>query len=205
MRNETFRKISFFVSLGAAILSLINVIISLVKATKEEGNFVDAMWSDTYLDYSFGSVLYKIALVLILISVLMMTISFLINTDGILKILMIITRTVQIVCLIVGGIAAFLTQIIDMLGMAFMLFAIMEVVAFILYLIDRDHRNTILRVLVFDAWSLGAGIIFSIGMIILLAVLVIKVLSWFTKEREYGKAIVDKDGKIIGWLKDVEL
>jgi hypothetical protein len=62
-----------------------------------------------------------------------------------------------------------------------------------------------LRVLVFDVWSLGAGIIFMIGMIILLFVLVIKVFSWFTEERKYGKAVVDKDGKIIGWLKDVEL
>jgi hypothetical protein len=205
MRNETFRKISFFVSLGAAILSLINIIISLVRATKEVGNFIDAINDGSFLEYSFGSVLYKIAFILILISVLTMTISFLINTDGILKILMIIIRAVQIGALIVGGVATFSTQIFNMFGIAFMLFAIMEVIAFILYLIDRDHRNTILRVLVFDVWSLGAGIIFMIGMIILLFVLVIKVFSWFTEERKYGKAVVDKDGKIIGWLKDVEL
>lgn len=104
MKNEIFREIGYWGSLGAAVLTLINCIVCVVKGIKElntelKGDFMGVL---TYpAEHGYYSVLFKICVGILAISILMMIISFLMNTDGAIRIIMIIVKMIQIAC--IGG------------------------------------------------------------------------------------------------------
>ncbi len=83
-------------------------------------------------------------------------------------------------------------------------FSVIEILVLILYLIDRDHRKTITRVVVFSMLTLGSGLVFMIVTFLLLVLIMLKIVIFISsifRELEHRTAIVDLDGKVIGWLK----
>lgn len=207
MKNETFQEISYWGSLCSVILGLINIIVSFIKGIKIFDTTLqgDVMNLITYpAEISFTTLLYKISIGILFIALLMMLISYLINTDGILKILMIICKSIQLFCICGGLIGYFKLQSISFIKMSVICFTIIEVTAFILYLIDRDHRKTILRVALFSILTAGSGIIYFIFvflLILFLLIMIVRLLYSIFKEPEHKTAIIDMNGKIIGWLK----
>ncbi len=88
--------------------------------------------------------------------------------------------------------------------MSVICFTATEQIAFILYLIDRDHRKTILRVTVFSILTAGSGIVYFLFvflLILFLLIMIARLLYSIFKEPEHKTAVVDVNGKIIGWLK----
>lgn len=80
----------------------------------------------------------------------------------------------------------------------------MEIVALILFLIDRDHRKTYIKVVIFSIATAGCAVIFTIvAALLFLAVglLVINLVLSLFQEPEDRIAITDISGKVIGWLK----
>lgn len=207
MKNETFREIGYWGSLSSAILGLINIIICFIKGIKIfnttlQGDVMDLIFYPG--EIIFTTVLYKISVGVLFVALLMMLISYLINTDGALKILMIICKGIQLFCIGVGLIGYFKLQSLSFIKMSMICFAVIELIAFILYLIDRDHRKTILRVAVFAILTAGSGIVYSIFAALLigfLSIMIVIVISSIFKEPEHKTAILDMNGKIIGWLK----
>ena len=148
MKNETFREIGFWGSLGAAVLGLINYIICLVKGiqvinTELNGDPFEVLAYAA--DASFYAVLYKVSLGILGLAALMMIISFFINTSGALKIIMIVVKTAQIACIAAALIGVFIMHCLALLKLFSLIFAALELISLILYIIDRDHRKTIIR------------------------------------------------------------
>ena len=88
--------------------------------------------------------------------------------------------------------------------MSMICFAVIELIAIILYLIDSDHRKTILRVVVFSILTAGCGFIyfvFAMLLIIFLCIMIAKLICAIFKEPEHKTAVIDTSGKVIGWLK----
>ena len=207
MKNETFREIGYWGSLCSVILGLINIIVCFIKGIKIFNSTLqgDVMNLITYpAEVSFTTVLYKISIAILFIALLMMFISYLINTDGVLRILMIICKGIQLFCICGGLIGYFKLQSISFIKMSVICFAVMELIAFILYLIDKDHRKTIIRVAVFAILTAGSGIIYFLFvflLILFLLIMIARLLYSIFKEPEHKTAVVDMNGKIIGWLK----
>lgn len=207
MKNETFREIGYWGSICSVILGLINIIVCFIKGIKIFNTTLqgDIMNLIIYpAEVSFTTVLYKISIAILFIALLMMFISYLINTDGILKILMIICKGIQLFCICGGLIGYFKFQSISFIEISVICFTVIELLAFILYLIDRDHRKTILRVAVFSILTAGCGIVyfvFAFLLILFLLIMITRLLYSIFKEPEHKTAVVDMNGKIIGWLK----
>lgn len=88
--------------------------------------------------------------------------------------------------------------------MSVICFAVIELIAFILYLIDRDLRKTILRVAIFSILTAGSGIIyflFVFFLILFLLMMIARLLCSIFKKTEHKTAVVNMNRKIIGWLK----
>lgn len=127
--------------LCSVILGLINIIVCFIKGIKIFNTTLqgDVMNLITYpAEVSFTTVLYKICIAILFIALLMMFISYLINTDGVLRILMIICKGIQLFCICGGLIGYFKLQSISFIKMSVICFAVMELIAFILYLVSAD-------------------------------------------------------------------
>ena len=207
MRNETFREVGYWGCFTAFILGLINIIICLIKSIKSyvsapEGDFTDII-SDT-AEVSYSTLLYKISVGVLLFSFLLILISFLINTDGALKIIMLICKILQLGCIGMGLWGFFKLQDPARIKLSLIAFSVIEILVLILYLIDRDHRKTITRVAVFSILTLGSGLIFMIVTFLLLTLIMLKIVIFISsifRAPEHRTAVVDLDGKVIGWLK----
>lgn len=207
MKNETFREIGYWSSVGAAILGLINCILCFIKGIKV---FDTELSKDPFnliaytAEHTYSTVLYKISLAVLAITVLSMMISFFINAGSFLKTIMAIARIVQAVAIGTILLSVYVIHNFALIKVFAIIFAVMELVALILYLIERDHRKTITRVVVFFIATAGSGIIFMlvamlliISLTIMLAVLVYSIF----KEPEHKTAVIDLNGKVIAWLK----
>jgi hypothetical protein len=207
MKNETFREIGYWGSVVSAVLGLINIIVCFIKGIKIFNTTLqgDIMNLIIYpAETSFTTVLYKISLGVLFIALLMMFISFLVNADGILKIIMVLCKVIQMACIGGGLVGYFKLQSISFIKMSMICFAVIELIAIILYLIDSDHRKTILRVVVFSILTAGCGFIyfvFAMLLIIFLCIMIAKLICAIFKEPEHKTAVIDTSGKVIGWLK----
>lgn len=207
MKNETFREIGYWGSVVSAVLGLINIIVCFIKGIKIFNTTLqgDIMNLIIYpAETSFTTVLYKISLGVLFIALLMMFISFLVNADGILKIIMVLCKVIQMACIGGGLVGYFKLQSISFIKMSMICFAVIELIAIILYLIDSDHRKTILRVVVFSILTAGCGFIyfvFTMLLIIFLCIMIAKLICAIFKEPEHKTAVIDTSGKVIGWLK----
>lgn len=207
MKNETFREIGYWGSVVSAVLGLINIIVCFIKGIKIfnttlQGDIMDLIIYPA--ETSFTTVLYKISLGVLFIALLMMFISFLVNADGILKIIMVLCKVIQMACIGGGLVGYFKLQSISFIKMSMICFAVIELIAIILYLIDSDHRKTILRVVVFSILTAGCGCIyfvFAMLLIIFLCIMIAKLICAIFKEPEHKTAVIDTSGKVIGWLK----
>lgn len=207
MKNETFREIGYWGSVVSAVLGLINIIVCFIKGIKIFNTTLqgDIMNLIIYpAETSFTTVLYKISLGVLFIALLMMFISFLVNADGILKIIMVLCKVIQMACIGGGLVGYFKLHSISFIKMSMICFAVIELIAIILYLIDSDHRKTILRVVVFSILTAGCGFIyfvFAMLLIIFLCIMIVKLICAIFKEPEHKTAVIDTSGKVIGWLK----
>ena len=207
MKNETFREIGYWGSVVSAVLGLINIIVCFIKGIKIfnttlQGDIMDLIIYPA--ETSFTTVLYKISLGVLFIALLMMFISFLVNADGILKIIMVLCKVIQMACIGGGLVGYFKLQSISFIKMSMICFAVIELIAIILYLIDSDHRKTILRVVVFSILTAGCGFIyfvFAMLLIFFLCIMIAKLIYAIFKEPEHKTAVIDTNGKVIGWLK----
>jgi hypothetical protein len=207
MKNETFREIGYWGSVVSAVLGLINIIVCFIKGIKIfnttlQGDIMDLIIYPA--ETSFTTVLYKISLGVLFIALLMMFISFLVNADGILKIIMVLCKVIQMACIGGGLVGYFKLQSISFIKMSMICFAVIELIAIILYLIDSDHRKTILRVVVFSILTAGCGFIyfvFAMLLIFFLCIMIAKLIYAIFKEPEHKTAVIDTSGKVIGWLK----
>lgn len=207
MKNETFREIGYWGSVVSSVLGLINIIVCFIKGIKIfnttlQGDIMDLIIYPA--ETSFTTVLYKISLGVLFIALLMMFISFLVNADGILKIIMVLCKVIQMACIGGGLVGYFKLQSISFIKMSMICFAVIELIAIILYLIDSDHRKTILRVVVFSILTAGCGFIyfvFAMLLIIFLCIMIAKLICAIFKEPEHKTAVIDTSGKVIGWLK----
>ena len=207
MKNETFREIGYWGSVVSAVLGLINIIVCFIKGIKIFNTTLqgDSMNLIIYpAEASYTTVLYKISLGVLFIALLMMFISFLVNVDGILKIIMVLCKVIQMACIGGGLVGYFKLQSISFIEMSMICFAVIELIAVILYLIDSDHRKTILRVVVFSILAAGCGFIyfaFAMLLIIFLCIMIVKLICAIFKEPEHKTAVIDTSGNVIGWLK----
>lgn len=203
MRNEVFREIGFWGSIIAAIVGLANIVICIVNGVNNYETALDGDWGNLILyplEVCFSTVLYKVSVGIILLSLLMMFISYLVNVDGILKILMLIAKGLQLVCIGVCLVGFFILQSISFIKLSFIVFAILEVLAFVLYLIDRDHRKTITRVVIFTVITVGSGVVYMLFIGLLIFFIAWLIASIF-REPEHRTVVYDTTGKVIGFLK----
>ena len=96
---------------------------------------------DNTAEIGFSTVLYKVAVAVLLVSLAMMVISYLVNTDGALKIFMILIKLIQLGSIITAVMAYFVLQSRSVLEMALLVIAVFEVIAFILFIIDSHQNN----------------------------------------------------------------
>lgn len=203
MRNEVFREIGFWGSIIAAIVGLANIVICIVNGVNNYETALDGDWGNLIwypAEVCFSTVLYKVSVGIILLSLLMMFISYLVNVDGILKILMLIAKGLQLVCIGVCLVGFFILQSISFIKLSFIVFAILEVLAFVLYLIDRDHRKTITRVVIFTVITVGSGVVYMLFIGLLIFFIAGLIASIF-REPEHRTVVYDTTGKVIGFLK----
>lgn len=184
MRNETFKTIGFWGSFVAVILTVINIIMCVVKSVdlfkSGEGN--DFMYIlDNTAEIGFSTVLYKVAVAVLLVSLAMMVISYLVNTDGALKIFMILIKLIQLGSIITAVMAYFVLQSKSVLEMALLVIAVFEMIAFILFLIDSDHRKCAVKVAVHTLVTVGGGVLFMILGYIAIGALAIVVAIFIIK------------------------
>ena len=207
MKNEIYREIAYWGSIGAVVLGLINIIICFVKGiniynTELQGDFIQLIMYPAGI--CFYTILYKISLAVTFLTLVMMSISYLINTDGILKILMIICKAIQLICVLGCLIGFFIFKDVSFIKLSMLFFAVMELIALILYLIDREHRKTIIRVVVFALLTVGSGVIYTVIVFLLMIVIcffLIRLLYSFFREPEHIDVLYDVNGKILGWIK----
>lgn len=206
MKNETFREIGYWGSFGAAILSIVNVIICLVKSIKEYKageyrDFVDII--SKVPEYSYASMLFKITVGILLFSFVMMFISYMINASGTLKVFMIIMKALQLGCIGFAVLNVISVRSISVAKIPMIILGVAEVVIFILYLIDSDHRKSIIRMAVFSIQVLGAGFIFmlmSILLILAVCISICSVVDAVLRASEPRFALYDTTGKFVGWI-----
>lgn len=207
MKNETFREVAFWGTIVSAVLGLINVIICFVNGVKILDTKLKGDISQLFeypMEICFHTILYKISIVVLLVAFVMMLISFLINTDGILKILMIICKVIQLVCIAGGLIGYFVLKSLSFIYLSMIAFSIIELIVLILYIIDSDHRKTILRVLLFSLLTAGSGVVFMLIAGILAFIIILFVARFVGSlfcESEPKNTIYDVNGKILGWMK----
>lgn len=203
--NRTFREIGFWGSVVACILGLVNVIICLVKAFEEsvDIDFLDILWEEMP-EKAYYTVLYKVSLGIVFVTFIMMFISYLVNVDGVLKVLMIICKIAQLGSVIAGVVGYFIVRSLSMIQLAMMILLIIELIAFILYLIDRDHRKTAVQMLILSIVTVGGGLAFAVIVLLLfifICILITNLLSSIFGAKESRNVVYDLSGKVVGYWK----
>ena len=202
MKNEAFREVGFWGSMVAAVVGLVNCIILLVKGIKISGS--DPMSAMAYpADNSFDTILYKVSVGILAISLISMLISFLVNTDGALRVFMIVMKVLQAGCIAGALIGLFVMHDLAIIKLVGVAFAAIELIVFILYLIDSDHRKTIIRVALLTILTVGSGAVFFLVEMLLMLLLVLTIVVllfaiFFKTEKRV--MILDANGKFLGWL-----
>ena len=207
MRNELFKSIGYWSGVFGAVLGLINFIICFINGVKVLDTELDddvmaLIWYPA--EHGFDTVLYKVSIGIAVLTTVAMLISFLINNNGVLKILMIIIKVIQTISIGLCVVAYFVLQSISFVELSVAAFAIAELIALILYIIDRDHRKTAIQVFVFMIMTLGSCVAYSVLlMLIVIAVLfvIIRFIWSIFQEPEHRTTIYDTSGNIIGFLK----
>lgn len=185
MQNETFREIGYKSSIGALGLGVINIILCFLKGiqiydTELNGDFFSLIWYPP--EICFGTVLYKISIVVVLFALLMMFVSYMVNTNGALKILMIICKVIQLVCLLLSLVLTFAIHSLSMLSTGLMIVAILEFITFILYIIEGEHRRIIIRVFLFSILTVGSGIVYMMLLFCGIAFIIFKLIRFFATD-----------------------
>ena len=206
MKNRLFKDIGYWSGLTSVILVLINFIVCFIEGTKIYGLMIES-WGDLFIypsTIASETLIYKISILIIVISILMMTISYIVNADGILKTTMIVCKSIQLICIIGGGIAYYV-RAAGILKVLLIGFSIVELIVLILYIIDQDHRKTILQVILFSIITVFSPLVYMLVITVVMFYLFIKIFlfvgSIFFYQPEHKTAILDLDGNIIGWLK----
>lgn len=200
MKNKLFQKIGYWSALGAAALSLINCIVYLimgiVKLNSQHKDNYDLV--SYFLDGSYGSVIFKICLGVFALSALAFMISFFINAKPVLKIIMAIFKVTQAACVPAAIVFQFLS------GVAYIfvvIFFVLELAVLALYIIDRDHRKTILRVILFFVIMVSCPLIFVLIALLLIFAVVNLIMGLFQEpEHEDKFGLYDKEGNLLGWV-----
>lgn len=199
------RRISFWLNIANSVFTLILVIIGIVKVSTSSGKFDIHGYTKYQSEIIWNSTLFKISLALLAISFIIFAISYIIESDILQKILMIISLIVPVV------LVSILFSMINKNGHINEIFAIISsctcLLPFIILLINEDFRYNFLFILISGAW-IGFGIyfVYFLAVTIVLAIIIFiasKILHLFldTPDPEY---IYDKMGNVIGqifWFK----
>lgn len=188
-----FKRIGFWGSLCGVVLGLINCIMCIV-----EGIEVSKVKDIDFLTYAINTcyytIMYKVSIAFVFLAIIMMSISYLVNTDGAKRVLMIICKGFQSVSICCSLIGFFIIQDKNFVEESLMVFAGLELLALILYIIDSDHRRTGIQVFVFSIATVGSGLFY------LCVVIIAFVIAFFMSQKEETE-VFGKDGKFIGWLR----
>lgn len=207
MKNESFREIGYWGSIVSVVFCLVNIIICFVKGVKLFDTTLqrDSMRLIIYpCEICFSTILYKVSVIILFLSLLMMFISYIINTDSVKKILMIICKVIQLLCVCCGLIGYFKFCSSSFIKKLLMCFAVVELIVLILYLIDRGHRKTIIRVAILTIITVGSGVVYLLFAIVLflwIMGLFVSLLSVIFGKHEPKNVVYDTTGKIIGYWK----
>lgn len=191
LKDERFRKYAFWAGVGAVILSVLNIILCIkkgkstwdVQANGEMG-ILDML---EYYSYHYvDTVVFKIAILLAIAGIILLCVSYVINTeDHTKRMFMIVCRGIQGGCLLCIGILFLVdkvfrtTEYIGVIARSLLvLFAIAELIAFILYMMDGNHRKTCLWITLVTAWTVLN--VWLVGFVLVILAFVIGIL--FIKE-----------------------
>ncbi len=182
MENETFRKIANWGSMGSAVLGLINVIICFVKATKIFNTELNGDIFNLFIypaKICFGTLLYKVSIIVALFALIMMLVSYMVNTKGVLKILMIICKGLQLISLIIGLLCYAVFKDMGFIELSVFVIVIIEILSFVLYIIEREHRKTIIHIVILLILTAGSGFVYILCLLGLITYIVLKITSIF--------------------------
>ena len=181
-----YKKYAFWVSVAAAVLPVLNFILCVkkVKATwnvQENGALGISDMVQYYMNNYMNTVVFWISVVLMVMGMALLCISYLKNTVNAGKTVMIVCRCIQAECLQIlllllyidrlpYSIAA-ITELLTLIPAV--LFAIGELVVFVLYMLDKFHRKTCGWIILLSAWTIfniyfGIAALGAIGVYILI-------------------------------------
>ena len=209
-KDDKYKKYAFWTGVGAVVLSIINLIWCFKTGRDTWDTQLNGKMSlNDLVNYCVGNysltVLFKISAITAIAAIVLLLVCYLINEQGPKKIIMIICRGIESVCLLIAG-AIFLLNprwpIFTLIFEAALIgLAITELVAFILYMIDGFYRKTGLWIALFTVWTFLhiflAIIVLSIGGVLLMLYILKCILFPCTPEKhlidtETGHEIVEK-------------
>jgi hypothetical protein len=208
MRNEVFRKLAYWSAFSAVIVALINIVMCVVKTVKLYNTELKSDFLDVVIYYPpemcTQMILYKISIGILVFSALMMIISFLVNNSGVLKTIMIICRIAQLICLVINLIDYFVIINLEMFVIVWFVFLFFELIALILYIIDSNHRRTLLRIIIFAIMAAGIGVVYMLlwfCVLLLCLYLLIKIVLVICGNEEAKQPVLkDKFGNVVYWF-----
>ena len=170
MKNEGFKAVGFWGSILAVIITVINIVLCMVNGFKDEshGSFFDVL--DETAGLSYETVLFKVAVGIMLFSCLMLLISYVANTDGVLRVLMMIFKLAQFGCIVVVLYSGYVLYDVALAKLMLVVIAVTEIFSLILYLVDSDHRKCALKMALHALITFGAGGLFLIATYLIIIV-----------------------------------
>lgn len=193
MSDKTCRKIALGVSIGAAVLALINLILCFRNDSIDTSGFMrkfmnnehDALFSAVSELY-YAAILYKICIFAVVIAIVLMTISYFECNKGALGVIVIVCRGLQVL----GGILEIITSLISSyyVGLGTIGIATLELIVFILFMIDRRNRKRYFQIMLLSLWTAFASsilhIMFYIGMVVI-ALVLLKIFLFPSKPKDH--------------------
>lgn len=179
MSDKTCRKIATVISIAAAILTLINVILSVKNVdtkTLEDSNRINQIFEGLLFDAAgeqfYTNWMYVVCVIAVFAEIILMAGSYFMNNGFGLGITMIVCRSIQLVMLTITWIIGWLKcdampgvktpDVILNMGFTRTWFgdicllgiAVLELVIFILYMIDGSNRMKFIKLGILSVWTL---------------------------------------------------
>ena len=182
MKIKSFSILSVILSVAAVVTAVVNLCLMVVENARERtaalgGSKFSNFWMCALTTHTDRSTGFKVSLCLLGLAILMLSISYIVNNEHpALKILMIAIRIIQPICILIVHFAEESGKAMSYANtmVPIVVAALLEVIAVIMYLADRNHAI----VMRFEAICIAAFMFheFLFGDIILIVAFIVALL-----------------------------
>ncbi|MBQ4057652.1 MAG: hypothetical protein IJD40_01825 [Lachnospiraceae bacterium] len=207
MKKLDYMKCALGLAIAADVLYLLNAIWSVIMffrldTSNTEGQYLKERGLLDYIwEYFYQQGLFKVGLIVLVVAVISLFVSYILAKEGTKRIIMAVccglvaVTSVVLLLLNIDALGGLRISLVGSLGelVSIILLGIAMMLSFIVFVMDREYRKTVLVLLGSGLWFALGVMLMTLVVIVALGVGIIKVISFFMYDSSGTKILEEKD------------